>query len=218
LKPYFGLRSYTDAGQHYGGQIGSEATPGEWVAALVECTREWVRVLKPSGSIFVNLGDKYSTGNSGQLNTDFNERWGNSPGARAHGFDRRAGTHVLNHNTITGYACACGEAPGDWQQRQAVTPAHTSRPAAQPWGDHPNQPPGLASLPPTRPAVVLDPFGGTGTTALVATVHGRHGITIDLSADYCRLAQWRINDPAERARALRVPKPPPIPDGMETLF
>ena len=34
----------------------------EWVAALVECTREWMRVLKPSGSMFVNLGDKYAGG------------------------------------------------------------------------------------------------------------------------------------------------------------
>src|SRR5215472_9895635 len=62
--PYFGLRSYTDGGQHYAGQIGSEATPAEWVAALVECTREWVRVLKAEGSLFVNLGDKYA-GNDG---------------------------------------------------------------------------------------------------------------------------------------------------------
>ena len=64
--PYFGLRSYTDDGAHYDGQIGSEATPGEWLAALVGCTAEWVRVLKPSGSIFVNLGDKYSGGASGE--------------------------------------------------------------------------------------------------------------------------------------------------------
>src|SRR5215831_9694186 len=63
--PYFGLRSYTDGGQHYAGQIGSEATPGEWVAALVECTAEWVRVLKPEGSLFVNLGDKYSGNETG---------------------------------------------------------------------------------------------------------------------------------------------------------
>ena len=28
---------------------------------MLDCTREWVRVLKPSGSIFVNLGDKFST-------------------------------------------------------------------------------------------------------------------------------------------------------------
>src|SRR5262249_50706732 len=41
-------------------QLGSEATPAEYIAALVECTQEWVRVLKPEGSLFVNLGDKYS--------------------------------------------------------------------------------------------------------------------------------------------------------------
>src|SRR5690606_41301290 len=55
-----------------------------------------------------------------------------------------------------------------------------------------------------RPAVVLDPFGGTGTTALVAAALGRIGITVDRSADYCRLAQWRTTDPGERARAMRV--------------
>ena len=45
---------------------------------------------------------------------------------------------------------------------------------------------------PTRPAVVLDPFGGTGTTAMIARALGRHGISVDLSADYLRLAEWRI--------------------------
>jgi DNA modification methylase len=59
---------------------------------------------------------------------------------------------------------------------------------------------------------------GTGTTLLAADVLGRSAIGVDLSADYCRLATWRCNDPAERAKALQVPKPPPIPDGMETLF
>jgi site-specific DNA-methyltransferase (cytosine-N4-specific) len=50
--------------------------------------------------------------------------------------------------------------------------------------------------------VVLDPFGGTGTTALVATMLGRTGISVDLSLDYCRdLATWRAADPKERARA-----------------
>lgn len=60
--PYFGLRSYQDGGQHYEGQIGSEATPAEFVDALIAATREMVRVLKPSGSIWVNLGDKMSGG------------------------------------------------------------------------------------------------------------------------------------------------------------
>lgn len=58
--PYFGLRSYQDGGEHYDGQIGDEATPAEFVDALLAATREMVRVLKPSGSIWVNLGDKYS--------------------------------------------------------------------------------------------------------------------------------------------------------------
>ena len=72
--------------------------------------------------------------------------------------------------------------------------------------------------PPTRPSVVLDPFGGTGTTSLVADVLGRTGISVDLSADYCRLARWRTTDPGQRARALQVPKPPPVSDGQLDLF
>jgi DNA modification methylase len=58
--PYFALRSYTDGGEHYDGQIGSEPTPREFLEALWAVTRECARVLKPSGSMFVNLGDKYS--------------------------------------------------------------------------------------------------------------------------------------------------------------
>ena len=59
--PFFALRSYTDGGKHYAGQLGSEPTPAEYIQALVTCTREWVRVLKPDGSLFVELGDKYSS-------------------------------------------------------------------------------------------------------------------------------------------------------------
>lgn len=58
--PYFALRSYQDGGEHYTGQVGEEATPAEFVASLIEVTRECVRVLKPAGSLWVNLGDKYA--------------------------------------------------------------------------------------------------------------------------------------------------------------
>ncbi len=58
--PYFGLRSYQDGGEHYSGQIGDEPTPAEFVDALIAATAEMVRVVKPSGSIWVNLGDKYA--------------------------------------------------------------------------------------------------------------------------------------------------------------
>jgi len=65
--PYFALRSYRDDGEHYDGQIGSEATPQEFLDALWAVTRECVRVLKPSGSLWVNLGDKYA-GSGGHNN------------------------------------------------------------------------------------------------------------------------------------------------------
>lgn len=65
--PYFALRSYRDGGEHYDSQIGSEETPGAFVDALIEATKEMVRVLKPTGSIFVNLGDKYA-GSGGHNN------------------------------------------------------------------------------------------------------------------------------------------------------
>ena len=56
-------------------------------------------------------------------------------------------------------------------------------------------------LAPTRPAVVLDPFSGTGTVAGVARALGRYGIGMDLSADYLRLAKWRIFESGHFAKS-----------------
>ena len=39
---------------------------------------------------------------------------------------------------------------------------------------------------------VLDPFGGSGTTAVVARKHGRRSILVELSLDYCALAARRL--------------------------
>jgi len=59
--PYWGLRSYRDGGEHYDGQIGSEDTPAQFVDELVGMIDgEWRRVLKPVGSLWLNLGDKYA--------------------------------------------------------------------------------------------------------------------------------------------------------------
>jgi DNA modification methylase len=413
--PYFGLRSYQDGGQHYAGQIGSEATPAEWVEAMLAATREMVRCLKPCGSIWVNLGDKYAgsprnmpedrgavasgpkaspsrlaamrdthhlgeyqthvrpksliglpwryalacidqlglilraeviwskpnglpesvtdrvrrsheqwfhfttqpryfsavdeirephTGGAHPSGAGASRRWtastnghnhratdtdpseynslGKLPGSvwtvpsqpltvppelgvdhfaafpmefprrliggwspagicsgcgdgrqpisvaetvfdkardQAHATEiaKRGAAHsvmsggtaksTLNGTTtrtITGYVCAC-------------TPKHVETLDAWPWEVtvydwH------LWTPPPTTPAVVLDGFGGTGTTALVAHVMGRHGLSIDLSADYCRLAAWRCSDPAQLAQAAQVDKPPAQTVGQDTLF
>lgn len=57
---------------------------------------------------------------------------------------------------------------------------------------------------PTRPAVVLDPFAGTGTVPAVAHLLGRHGVGTDLSRDYLRLAEWRCSsDQRLRSKVIR---------------
>ena len=86
--PYFGLRSYQDGGDHYDGQIGAEATPAEFVDALIAATREMVRVTKPSGSIWVNLGDRYSgVGGGGAGSSDGTTGRGERPARRKVGHD-----------------------------------------------------------------------------------------------------------------------------------
>jgi hypothetical protein len=39
-----------------------------------------------------------------------------------------------------------------------------------------------------------------------------------MSADYCRLATWRTNDPGQLASAMQVDKPAPVaPDQLDLL-
>ncbi len=51
---------------------------------------------------------------------------------------------------------------------------------------------------PSKPGIVLDPFIGSGTTAIVAEQHDRSWIGIELSQDIAAIAEQRIA--AERAR------------------
>jgi DNA modification methylase len=282
--PYFGLRSYTDGGEHYPGQIGSEATPAKYVAALVACTREWMRVLKPSGSLFVNLGDKYAGtyGGTARPKSLLGLPWRYAVAcmdklglilraeiiwAKPNGLPesvtdrvRRAHEQVFHFTRQPVYYTAVDEirephSPDSFRPSK-LTASRGSAGSIRPHQGKPDQAwnplgrlPGsvweIASQPFTmRPylgvdhfaafpmelprriirgwsppgGVILDPFGGTGTTALVADALGRIGISVDRSADYCRLARWRAADPGERARAMQVPKPPPVPEGQDSLF
>lgn len=379
---------------HYAGQIGSEATPAEFLDALLAATREMVRVLKPSGSIFVNLGDKYAGSTiGGQTTSGLHSKDGTDPGS-AERQQRRiakiAGQRIqtdfggIPTKSLMGipwrYAIACidqlglilraeiiwnkpnglpesvtdrvrrsheqwfhlvkqpryysavdeirephlntggGRGQYDTSASAAMTgtgmPKHVSLAMTNgnPLGKLPGSvwtiptqplsvPPELgvdhfAAYPmewprriiqgwtpngictacgegrrpvtqvtrqkrsntlngysiknaderglsqtsmlrsneiptttitgyvcgcptldaPTTPSVILDPFGGTGTTALVAKALGRTGITIDLSADYCRLAEWRCNDPRQLADALQIEKPEPVHPDQLDLF
>lgn len=55
--PFWGLRDYGVSGQ-----IGLEKDPNDYVSKLVEVFREVRRVLKPDGTLWLNLGDSYATG------------------------------------------------------------------------------------------------------------------------------------------------------------
>ena len=371
--PYFGLRSYQDGGEHYEGQIGAEATPAEFVDALIAATAEMVRVLKPSGSIWVNLGDKYA-GSNGQPGgsgsstlvgttshtrgmaaskkpatgaptksligipwryairciddlglilraeviwskpnglpesvTDrvrrSHEQWfhftrepryfsavdeirerydapnarrtlGNvDPGRGDHGnptkrmdaaqtmnplgklpgsvwtipteplhvpeslgidhfaaFPTEWPRRIIQGWSPSGICTECGEGRrpvsevAEMRPRESLQMQQRHRTASSggvgkvglgiPAAERERTITGEACAcpeptAPTRPAVVLDPFAGTGTTALVAKALGRHGISNDMSADYCRLAGWRTTDPKQLAKAARRPFVPP---------
>lgn len=65
--PYYGLRDYGHAGQ-----LGMEKTPQEFVANLVAVFAEVWRVLKPDGTLWLNLGDSYAN----------DSKWGGRSGGK----------------------------------------------------------------------------------------------------------------------------------------
>jgi hypothetical protein len=388
--PYFALRSYQDGDEHYSGQIGSEPTPQAFLEALWAVTAEFMRVLKPSGSAFINLGDKYAgsgghnnsaIGGTGRGPSSYNkassgvpakslmllpeayrlgcngmlhalggppppaggpfiaravicwakvnglpesvtdrvrrshEDWvhltkqpryyaavdnireahasaeGNSGWAKqlrkgetfgeaAHKAagrsystkddaplrERGRGPTTMGQNPLgklpgsvwevateplrvpdwvgvdhfaafptewprrlilgwspSGVCTSCGEGRRPVVEKEYSATSKTRGTQKYGVGDHNatasngwTEKPSLTlsstitgeacACPtpdaPTRPAVVLDPFGGTGTTAMVARSLGRFGVSVDLSADYLRLARWRIWQSGHSAKAV----------------
>jgi DNA modification methylase len=53
--PYFNLRDY-----HHKEQVGAESTPQDYIKNLIRIFRECKRVLKSTGSIWVNIADSYN--------------------------------------------------------------------------------------------------------------------------------------------------------------
>ena len=72
--PYWGLRDYG-----IDGQFGLEPTLDEYIDKMTAVFREVRRVLKPEGTLWLNMGDGYN-GSGPQTNKGFNERWGHGAG------------------------------------------------------------------------------------------------------------------------------------------
>lgn len=278
--PYWGLRDYGA-----NGQLGLEPTPQEYVANMVALFREVWRVLRDDGSVWLNLGDSYASGNDGDTRSEDKQGATNAHLPR---FARPAG---LKPKDLVGipWRVAFALQEDGWYLRSDIiwskpnpmpesvtdrpTKAHeylfllskqpryfydadaireaaectprpeTSRTVAGTGArDHliargsggnvngnlglnrpeagrnrrsvwtiPTQPfpeAHFATYPEelVRPCILagskvgdlcLDPFIGSGTTALVARKHGRRCIGIDLSAEYLQIA-------AERTRQLSL--------------
>ncbi|MBU4276050.1 MAG: site-specific DNA-methyltransferase [Proteobacteria bacterium] len=63
--PYWGLRDY-----HIGGQIGLEKTLPQFLNHLVAIFNEVKRVIRDDGTLWLNIGDGYTSGNRGYRATD----------------------------------------------------------------------------------------------------------------------------------------------------
>ena len=98
-------------------QIGLETTPGEYIGNLVRVFREIKRVLRPDGTLWLNLGDSYNSGPSGGLGgstldggtanqAHSNRGWRNGAGRADGKIDDRA---QRNRNGVT----AAGLKPKD---------------------------------------------------------------------------------------------------------
>ena len=71
--PYWGLRDYGVKGQ-----LGLEPTFQEYLDKLWQIFDEVYRVLKPTGTCWVNLGDTYNGGGKGEtigINKSGGDRW-----------------------------------------------------------------------------------------------------------------------------------------------
>ena len=69
--PYYALRSYLYAAhpdKHR--EIGSESTPDEYLATMVAVFREVRRVLRPDGTLWLNIGDSYAGSPAGNFGTN----------------------------------------------------------------------------------------------------------------------------------------------------
>jgi hypothetical protein len=134
--------------------------------------------------------------------------------------DGKGGDLARNEVRIVGYVCACtpytdhpgtgGSSGADGRNGNAVSRGDgypttdystelRHRPKVGPWREYHLD---RWIAPPTRPAVILDPFGGTGTVAMVARALGRTGVTFDLSHDYSRVARWRIFESGHASKVI----------------
>lgn len=105
--PYWGLRLYGGDDR----EIGQESSPESFVAAIVEVFREVRRVLRPDGTVWLNLGDSYVGGNN--TNIGGNANYGGQPGREGLGETPKAAWKGLPQKNLVGIPWRCALALQD---------------------------------------------------------------------------------------------------------
>jgi site-specific DNA-methyltransferase (adenine-specific) len=250
--PYFCQRDYGEPGQ-----LGQEESPEAYVSQLVQTARLLRRVLRPTGSLWLVLGDKYQRG------MQLGMPWRVALGLQADGWILRSDviwhkpnampSPVKNRPTVDHeYVFFFSRAHDYYYNADAIREPHVTFTAASKmrggrahlfkrhgtpeqgkfggqsnlhrgrWDQafHPlgrnkrtvwsiplskNRDAHFAVFPEQLVATcirasspeggwVLDPFLGSGTTAVVARRLGRAFVGIDCQAEYCRLAERRLQE------------------------
>lgn len=234
--PYWRHRDYAALDQ-----IGQEATPADFAEALIEVFGELRRVLRPDGSVWLNLGDTYAAGGNGGGGSLVAKRRQWTGAHERKGWRRQTAGFKEKDLTLAPFVIADAlradgwwlRATIIWDKQVATEPPRLDRPSTaheyvfllaksehyavrdpgeawfrstvwtiRPQSTHVAHPAVMPAELARRCIVcstregdhVLDPFGGAGTTALVADRLGRHATLIEIKADYCLQA-------ADRCRA-----------------
>lgn len=254
-------------------EIGLEETPEDYVGNMVDVFRSVKRVLRDDGTLWLNIGDTYSTGSGGtstksdkqksSQGTQFAVRgktkgmkskdligipWMLAFALRADGWylrqdiiwaktnpmpesvkDRCTKSHeyifLLSKSPKYYFDAASIEEDAKWERWGNQTenkkhigtaghlggktiselPIRDKKNKRDVWtvSTKPFKGAHFASFPPAliepcilagcpKGGIVLDPFGGSGTTGMVAQNHGRDSILIELNIDYCKMIKERL--------------------------
>lgn len=237
--PYWGLRDY-----EHPEQLGCEPTPKEYVQNLVEVFREVWRILRPDGTLWLNIGDGYAR-NGGTGKHGPNAKVGNTRKLIQRRNCRVPECWGLKDRDLLGlpWRLAFALQEDGWLLRSHIvwikkTPMPESvrnRPTRAteeifllakscnyyydchavreksganlknywilgPEGNDLGHPAAFPTelarrcilLGSRRGDTVLDPFAGSGTTAIAAAELGRRAVLIELNETYVRLTEQRL--------------------------
>jgi len=209
--PFFNMDFF-----NYGGdpekQIGSEKTIRRYINSLVLSTKEMERVLKPTGSIIVTMNNEFQTASKYVLKAlkKTNLLLANPPfvwnfidkdapqnfGSVSFKYDlmfhfiKSPKLIYSNPYKVNNYQDGVWDVP--WNGEDKILEKINTLGFAQ--NSFRSEIPRRFIEMFSRPGqTVLDPFGGSGTTACEAYLLGRNGISVDISEDQTDLAKIRLD-------------------------